>query len=368
MKRSNMRFIRGFSIVELMVGLVISMVVSLAVFQTFGVFEAQKRTTTSGADAQTNGLVALQSLERDLKMAGDGFANDWLQGCTNVFHYYNAAGAAVASPIPNFSLGAVSILDGGAGGAPDTIIVRRGNSVRSNGPIGLVVAMTNSSSPLQVTEPMGFFNNDIIVVADKPPGANCSVMQVSSVNNFGGGAAQINHVGGAGAPYNAPGLGTWPAHGDESQVFNLGALLQRTYSINAGMLQSQDFPAAAGLILASDIVQLQAQYGVDQDLNESIDCWTNATGGCGLAAAPTPAQARTIKAVRIALVARSALQERGDAGGTCDATKAYPTAWLANGSITLDLSADANWRCYRYRVYETTVPLRNVIWGNVSQL
>ncbi len=353
---------RGFSIVELMVGLVISMVVSLAVFQTFGAFEAQKRTTTTGTDTQANGLVALQNLERDLKMAGDGLSNDWLQSCTNVFHTYNGA------PIPNFSLAAVSIIDGGAGS--DQIIVRRGTSVRSNGALGLAIPMSSVSAPLEVTNTLGFFAGDIAVIADKPPGGtNCSLFQVNNVNEFagGGGAAQLIHNAGL---FNAPGAG-WPVHDANAQIFNLGNLVQRTYSVVANALQTQDFPAAAGVAVASEIVQLQAQYGIDADNNESIDAggWVNATG---VWAAPGPAQFRQIKAVRLAIVARGALQEKVNASSVCDATPTtvWPSSGLpAWGSATmLDVSAIPNWRCYRYRVYETTVPLRNVIWGNVSNI
>jgi len=55
----------------------------------------------------------------------------------------------------------------------------------------------------------------------------------------------------------------------------------------------------------------------------------------------------------------SALSEKATgAGGTCETTMAFPT-WSGG---TFDLSADPNWQCYRYRVFETTVPLRNWIW------
>jgi type IV pilus assembly protein PilW len=33
---------------------------------------------------------------------------------------------------------------------------------------------------------------------------------------------------------------------------------------------------------------------------------------------------------------------------------------------TFLISTDPNWMCYRYRVFETTVPLRNMIWLQVS--
>jgi type IV pilus assembly protein PilW len=70
-------------------------------------------------------------------------------------------------------------------------------------------------------------------------------------------------------------------------------------------------------------------------------------------------------AVRVAVVARSALPETGSGGpgSPCDTTNVAPT-WSGATSAArgFDLSADANWKCYRYRVFETTVPLRNWLW------
>jgi hypothetical protein len=49
---------RGFSLVELLVAAAIGIIASLAIFQVFAVFEGQKRTTTSGGEAQTSGTLA----------------------------------------------------------------------------------------------------------------------------------------------------------------------------------------------------------------------------------------------------------------------------------------------------------------------
>ena len=62
----------GFSLVELMVGLVIGLLATLAIMQVFGAFEEQKRSTSGTADAQTNGSVALYNLQRDVRLAGFG--------------------------------------------------------------------------------------------------------------------------------------------------------------------------------------------------------------------------------------------------------------------------------------------------------
>ena len=76
--------------------------------------------------------------------------------------------------------------------------------------------------------------------------------------------------------------------------------------------------------------------------------------------------------MRIAIVARSQLLEKEAVAGlgvTCSNTSGDnangPCAWrdtTANPAPVIDLSANTNWQRYRYRVYETIVPLRNVMW------
>jgi type IV pilus assembly protein PilW len=57
------------------------------------------------------------------------------------------------------------------------------------------------------------------------------------------------------------------------------------------------------------------------------------------------------------------------AGVPAATTSATPTglcAWagsVASPAPALDLSQTTNWSKYRYRVFETTIPLRNVIWS-----
>jgi type IV pilus assembly protein PilW len=61
---------RGFSLIELMVGLVIGMIGVVIMMQIFSVSEGYKRTTTGGDDAQNNGAIGLYGLQRDVRMAG----------------------------------------------------------------------------------------------------------------------------------------------------------------------------------------------------------------------------------------------------------------------------------------------------------
>jgi hypothetical protein len=48
------------------------------------------------------------------------------------------------------------------------------------------------------------------------------------------------------------------------------------------------------------------------------------------------------------------------AGTACDATTAAPNLWPGE---TVDVSARANWQCFRYRTFWTVVALRNMQWG-----
>src|SRR3989442_15584140 len=64
---------RGFSMVELLVAMLIGLIGMIIIFQVFEVSEAIKRSTTSGGDAQQNGVIALYTMERDFKNRGMGF-------------------------------------------------------------------------------------------------------------------------------------------------------------------------------------------------------------------------------------------------------------------------------------------------------
>jgi type IV pilus assembly protein PilW len=121
--------------------------------------------------------------------------------------------------------------------------------------------------------------------------------------------------------------------------------------------------------LASAIVSLQAQYGFDArpgaQPNPQVNFWSDtlidadANGVVGDAG-----DLQRVLAVRIALVARSAVL----ANEVCDANA---PEWLAGNPVTgqletqaIDVSFVPNWRCYRFRVLQDEIPLRNLIWND----
>src|SRR4051812_31720193 len=113
----------GFSLIELMVGLAIGLLAVIVIIQVMSVFDAQRRTTTGSADAQTNGGIALYSIAREMQMAGYPLlpTTDSPLECTTVT--YGGTGITGITPVV-ITNGAVA-----AGVNPsDSITIRFGNT------------------------------------------------------------------------------------------------------------------------------------------------------------------------------------------------------------------------------------------------
>ena len=103
---------RGFSLIEMMVGVAIGLLVTLAVISTVATMNLQRRTTVSGSDAKESAQSALGMLEHVGRIAGTGLFYNGQLICTNLNAYYN--GAVISD---GASLAPVKITDGGATGS-----------------------------------------------------------------------------------------------------------------------------------------------------------------------------------------------------------------------------------------------------------
>lgn len=330
----------GFTLVEIMVGLAIGMLATMVIMQVFSVFEAQKRTTTGTADAQTNGGIALYNIGRELQMAGYPLmpvANSPLE-CTTL----TINGAADAT-IPN-RLSPVAIADGGAAaGASDTITFRYGNSQMGGVPSQITAMGAPAANDATVASNLGCQAGDITLIIN---GTTCALSSASAV--VGTTTVTLADTTAAISGANLACLGTWN---------------EITYRVNNGNLERNTVPSVSG------IVNIQVQYGVSATANSNqVTQWVDASGGTW--AAPTVPDRNRIKAVRIAVVARNAKIEPAAVTAACSSTTtAAPTglcAWagsVASPAPVVDLSNDPNWARYRYRVFETIIPLRNMIWS-----
>lgn len=62
---------KGFSLVELMVGVVIALIASVAIFQVFAFYQTEKQQTTTGSDALQNGSLAYYVLSTEIGRSGN---------------------------------------------------------------------------------------------------------------------------------------------------------------------------------------------------------------------------------------------------------------------------------------------------------
>lgn len=364
---------QGFSLIEIMVGMTVGLLGMIVVLQVFGVSENLKRSATSGGDAQQSGALALYELKRTIQLAGYGIAAALFEdeiNCTDttgayqrVDGYQEANGGADLS----FWLAPV-VITNGANSTPDQITILYGNSPS----ISLVDIGSSTATTLKVTigRTYGLFPGDVIVVMQAERG--CMMAQITDNDN----AETLTHLAGDTFPsiytaaneiskYNKPGgmvSGTLHSYTSAAKLLNLGPNPRYiTYSINGdNVLQANSSAVFAGTIedVAADIVNLQAQYGVDTDDNGAVDAYVNPPNttlpmsdwnGDG---ATDHLDWQRVKTIRVGLLARSTQRNP-----ECNSQQ---PSW-AGGAF--DMGAISGWTCFNYRVFETVVPIRNLVWN-----
>lgn len=355
---------KGFSLVEIMVALAIGLIVVLVIVQTMSTFEGRKGTTIGGTDAQTSGNIALYLVERQAKMAGYGmpiFNLDSPLSCTNSNKTFDHDGdGATSTPTPELSMTPVTIADGGsAAGASDSITIRWGDGAMAGVPVRITdVANVGTTGTISVTNSMGCKANDVAIIIDGSTldgtALTCAMRKVSAVPTANTTSITFTST-------SATGLAT------NSKIGCIGAWNQVTYMVSNGSLLANGVPVMSG------IVNMQAQYGVSAsstsneitEWHDAADSWATTTGST-----PTPSvtMRNRIKAIRIAIVARSDVRDAANVAnapcstGVC--TWAGQTTAASGSTSSIDLTSNADWQHYRYRVFETTIPLRNVIWAS----
>ena len=395
---------RGFSLVELMVGLAVGLLVILIITQAIAMFETQKRTTTSGSDAQQSGLLGLFSIEQDIRAAGAGFNSANIFQCIN--QYSSVKMDAASAPVVNTALTLIPVLiqDGGAapGNNSDSIVVRTGSNIAGSVRTRLREETPSSTPPfnLVVERIYDFVPNDLIVVVAND-NSSCVLMKVTSVT---AGTRTLGVASGTGYPeYNpaAPPSVTppWPTTFPEnSWVYRVGntaavgggGISSRTYrqgtNLRLEVVDSSVNPPVA-TFLADGIVNIQAQYGLSAAaITRDVTSWQEPTGAFDAATLSGTGgllNRQRIKAIRIAIIARSGNRERDLVTTQCAAIDANrpdcacqgattnfgPCAWRDIGGTlapAVDLRGavgDTEWQHYRYKVFQTTIPIRNTTWA-----
>jgi type IV pilus assembly protein PilW len=416
---------RGFTLVELMIATTIFLAVSVVVFGTLAQSERNKRNTTSVNDADQNGSYLMLLLSTLARSAGAGFAGNYTQvfGCRLLESIGGSSALPLSSsgkfPAPFENLGGtlrvapVIIYPGAADGGSDVIAVMQASSEYEQ--IGQTFAyqpVTTGSLPLLQT--IDISAGDLLLVSDQAAStsqSDCEIEQVSS--SFPSGNEQV--------PLAGRYAQTLPALSPVGVATDLGSLSNPPkftfigvgqnnvlYSYDLLQLSSATtFSAIAPTPIAEDVLELRALYYVDTDGDGIPDTYedpgtssgassssssssssasssgssgssgSSSSGASTTAAsyelsnltAGTPAAAatlKTIKGIRIGLILRTDITDQAsDVSGTT-LKQMTPTLWgglkNADGTAVKVYSPANVSNNYRYRTFEVTVPLRNLLY------
>lgn len=297
--------------------------------------------------------ISLDSLQREISLSGFGFAATNLLGCNLTLPSPASANVPLRPVTINPDVSLVKAGDTNT----DTVLLFFGEG---NGqPQGDVVKNV-SSGDYSLEQTVVYNKNDWVIIY--PKAAYADPTAACTANLALGRVTAVDSTG------TIVTLNT--AVGDAQYLYNLGQTPKlRAYSVRSGNLAVCDMYDTSTNTFArtcstdgdwtpaaSNIVALRAQYGRDTTaplMDGIVDTFDQSTAGTACAAARSPS-------VRLALVARNSQVSKDDMTATA------PT-WSGTSGAAIDLTGTgSNWKKYRYRVFESVVPVRNLTWMGVQ--
>jgi type IV pilus assembly protein PilW len=380
---------RGMTLIELMVALAVGLGITLAVTSLLISSQNNKRTTTSTNDAEQTGNYAFYALDKVLRGAGSdrgvlGCTLNVTAGGTKIF----PRTTAFPAPFGNFLAGVTNTLTvapaliakNQSQAGSDVLVVMGGSG--SAGGVSRQVSGGGSATTLTLDNTVGFYQYDMALVSQSGL-SDCLLEELnatpttSTVNLSGvtyytstGVTTTLASFASNTSTYFTP-LGNATANNLQFMLFGVGN--NRTlYSYD--LLQNLNRVAGTGgdaaQAIADGVVQMNALYGLDTNGDGIQDTWAG-PGDAGWdinTVMASPAKMREIISVRVALVVRNEYYDLG--GGTAAAPNPVSPATLtifsgltnaASTSLQQSIALSATDRQYRYRIFEFTVPLRNMI-------
>jgi type IV pilus assembly protein PilW len=334
------------SIIELMVGIVVAMLVSLAAASSAIVFTASQRQGVGVGGVGIGGSTALAAIKNDAALAGLGFFGDANYLCQNLDLSVDADVKVDGTAFTPLSV----TVDG----TDDRIDVIYAERVESGANVLLNAASDGSS--VEVMSLMPAANNDAVLLAPAAGGGTCLVRTVTGQVASTEDSPQTLNFDNTGE-HNKAAFSTAPAFAERDRIALLGSLNWNRYRRVGNTLVLERPLTGQTAVLTRNVIALRAQYGIAANVAgaTTLESWQAPTGAFAtLDAATLP----RVRALRLGMVTRSPVAEKPDAGGNCEASLAKPQ--LFGVEITPDV---ANWQCYRYSVSTVVVPLRNLVLG-----
>jgi type IV pilus assembly protein PilW len=388
----------GITLVELLVAMTIGLGITLAVSSVLIATENHKRTTTSTNDAQQTGSYGFYALDKALRGAGSGIAASAFPPDVGVFGCHLNAGGIFprATPFPPpfagflggvtnpLNVAPVLIGQGQSLGGSDVIMVMGGSG--SAGGVSRQITGGGGGTTATLDNTVGFAINDLVLVSQSGV-PDCLMEQVTPPYTpptptliFGGiystataSSTTMAALAANTSSYVTP-LGNAGANNVQFMLFGVDD--NRTlYSYD--LLQNLNLVGGVGVdsaqAIADGVVQMNALYGIDTNGDGKQDAWTAPDATTVPAwdintVMNSPVQMKQIVSVRVALVVRGQYYDLNGGTAAVPIPVSPPTLTIFNGlvnsagtSLAQQINLNATERQFRYRVFEFTVPLRNML-------
>lgn len=357
MKNIYMTNSRGFTLIEMMIAMVISIFLLGGVIQ---IFLSSKQSYRVGEDAsrlQENGRFAMDIMARDIRMAGflpcriqDGKVSNAVDSSDEIYDFFNAAinadeyGSSTFSGYPAVGATATDRVAGA-----DAIRILRGGSESSC----IASHVVNSATLHLCGSSSEFQQGDILLVCDAE---KASIFQMSGPASAGA-HTTIVHNTGTGSPGNCnKKLGKPTTAGDcatnsdaqfamDAQVVKFSSVAYYIGVSTSGTTTSlyRIILNQAPIELIEDVETMQLLYGEDTNNDDVADQYVKGN---------SVADANNIVAVRIGLLVKSPNEVASETN-----TKTYNVAGtpIADTATTPTHSGGK----YLRNIYTSTIKIRN---------
>lgn len=386
---------RGVTLIELMVGIVIAMLLSLAVFTVMATSESRKRSLTSVNDINQAGGYALYMLDKLVRSAGSGLGQSaaYAFGCklhaaksntqvlprtTALPEPFNAVTTGTANV---FRLAPVLIAPGQttpviSGAASDVLIVMSGANGSAPVPVPFADDAVATEQSVSLGNTLNFAASDLVLVTDQQPAtgggpANCLFEQVAT--GFSGGSSQTLSFSGDyyAASVDSASLAAYTSKGAVLNLGNTAAGNMPSFVVlgvgdhntlySYDLLQTSSTPL---MPIVDGVFEMHALYGLDTDDDGKVESWVSPSSSLytpsALMDGTSTAAARLlqIRAIRVGLIMRTSLPEKEAVATGTTLTLFSDLGDTLQYQRTL---ASGDEQRYRYRTLEATIPVRNTM-------
>ena len=343
----------GLSIIEVIVALALSLIITLGLTQIFTSNSQSFRVSEASARIQETGRLATSIIGREIR-------NSSYWGCLGSQGVRDGRLNSILNDT-GFDVGALlrglDAEDNQGAGNSDVLYL---GGVNGNSAVRVTFQPSQQAANLRVDDSDSFNENDILIVT------NCSEGDIFQVTNLNTNNEVVVHN--SGNVSDGPGNSTqalstnYNDDPDGASVFR--PRQQRFYlqdnangarelvTDGVGITGSGIGNFSTPVALLQDVIDFQIQFGVDGDQDGQVNAWEDPVG---LAAAGRTQADNTI-AVRLSVLVRSP-----NDGVTDGAQEFCFPGWLdCVADDTLLTTANAN-DTFLYRVYSTTITMRNRI-------